>query len=204
MQKITIKDYNLSGVYKVEEQNGKFYKFISNETQKVIVPDSDIKKHVDIFVPLKKESQTVKSYKYNLSGDYKVEEQNGIFYKFTDNAPVSVSESDIGEVKGFDQDRVLVNDTSSSDDEGDVFFTQNVTSDKYKLSGSYTVEKNDDNYIFTKPTVYVPESDIVIDDDNKKEVQIAGKPRNRKTKNARRTRKTKNTPKNSRRYSRRN
>lgn len=140
MQNITINDYNLFGDYKVKEQNGKFYKF-SNETQKVIIPESDIKE-VEGFNPVNIMQTKINSYKYNLYGDYKVEKQNGRFYKFTDNAPVSVPESEIDAVKGFKKDKVLENDSSSSNNEEDVFM-KNITSEKYKLYGSYTVEKKD-------------------------------------------------------------
>jgi hypothetical protein len=167
MQNITIDDYNLFGDYKVKEQNGKFYKF-RNEKQIVIVPESDIKKHVENFDPLKKEPQSVRSFKYNLAinDKYRVEEQNGRFYEFTDNSPISVPESDIGAVKGFEKNKVLENDPNF--DDKDIMMKQNVTSEKYKLSGSYGIEKTGDSYIFTKPIVYVPESSIVMDDDDGK------------------------------------
>uniref|UniRef100_A0A6C0ESB1 Uncharacterized protein n=1 Tax=viral metagenome TaxID=1070528 RepID=A0A6C0ESB1_9ZZZZ len=167
MQNITIDDYNLFGDYKVKEQNGKFYKF-RNEKQIVIVPESDIKKHIENFDPLKKEPQSVRSFKYNLAinDKYTVEEQNGRFYEFTDNSPISVPESDIGAVKGFEKNKVLENDPNF--DDKDIMMKQNVTSEKYKLSGVYGVEKTGDSYIFTKPIVYVPESSIVMDHDDGK------------------------------------
>jgi len=165
MQKISIKDYNISGDYTVKEQNGKFYKF-RNEKQMVIVPGFDIKQ-VEGFNPVNITKPTnVKSYHYNLSGVYTVEEQTGRFYKFTDNSPISVPESDIGAVKGFEKNKVLENDPNF--DDKDIIMNQNVTSEKYKLSGSYTVEKKENNYIFTKPIVYVPETGIAIDDDDGK------------------------------------
>jgi hypothetical protein len=176
MQKISIKDYNISGDYTVKEQNGKFYKF-RNEKQMVIVPEFDIKKHVENFDPLKKEPQSVTSYKYNLAinDKYTVEEQTGRFYEFTDNSPISVPESDIGAVKGFNSEKVVdKTDTSSSNDK-EYGFKQNVTSEKYKLSGSYTVEKKENNYIFTKQIVYVPETGIAIDDDDGKKI-LASQP----------------------------
>jgi hypothetical protein len=174
MQKISIKDYNISGDYTVKEQNGKFYKF-RNEKQMVIVPEFDIKKHVENFDPLKKEPQSVTSYKYNLAinDKYTVEEQNGRFYEFTDNSPISVPESDIGAVNGFKKNKVLGNDPNF--DDKDIMMKQNVTSEKYKLSGSYTVEKKENNYIFTKPIVYVPETGIAIDDDDGKKI-LASQP----------------------------
>jgi len=167
MQNITIDDYNIFGDYKVEEKDGKYYKF-RNENQTIIVPESDIKKHVENFDPLKKEPQSVKSSKYNLSinDKYTIEEQNGRFYEFTDNSPISIPESDIGAVNGFEKNKVLENDPNF--DDKDIMMKENVTSEKYKLSGRYTVEKKDNNYIFTKPVVYVPESSIVIDDDDGK------------------------------------
>jgi hypothetical protein len=167
MQKISIKDYNISGDYTVKEQNGKFYKF-RNEKQMVIVPEFDIKQ-VEGFDPVNITKPTnVTSDYYNLSGVYTVEEQSGRFYKFTDNSPISVPESDIGAVKGFNSEKVVdKTDTSSSNDK-EYGFKQNVTSEKYKLSGSYTVEKKENNYIFTKPIVYVPETGIAIDDDDGK------------------------------------
>jgi len=168
MQNITIDDYNLFGDYKVKEQNGKFYKF-RNGKQIVIVPESDIKK-VEKFDPknITKPVNVTSDY-YNLSGVYTVEEQSGRFYKFTDNSPISVPESDIDAVKGFEKNKVLENDGSSTDDKGSGF-NQTVTSEKYKLSGSYSVEKTGDSYIFIKPIVYVPESSIVIDDEDGKVV----------------------------------
>jgi hypothetical protein len=169
MQNITIDDYNLFGDYKVKEQNGKFYKF-RNEKQIVIVPESDIKKHVEKFDPknITKPVNVTSDY-YNLSGVYTVEEQSGRFYKFTDNSPISVPESDIDAVKGFEKNKVLENDGSSTDDKGNGF-NQTVTSEKYKLSGIYGVEKTGDSYIFTKPITYVPESSIVMDDEDGKVV----------------------------------
>ena len=167
MQKISIKDYNISGDYTVKEQNGKFYKF-RNEKQMVIVPEFDIKQ-VDGFDPVNITNPTnVRSYYYNLSGVYTVEEQTGRFYKFTDNSPISVPESDIGAVSGFNSDKVLDETDSSSSKDKEYGFKQNVTSEKYKLSGSYTVEKKGQTYIFTKQIVYVPETGIAIDDDDGK------------------------------------
>jgi hypothetical protein len=91
---------------------------------------------------------SVKSYKYGLGGDYKVEKRTGTFYKFVQgNKTVFVAESDIGNIEGFSEGKNMLN----------------VKSYKYGLGGNYKVEKLTGTfYIFTKgyQTVFVPESDI--------------------------------------------
>ena len=91
---------------------------------------------------------TVKSYKYRLGGDYTVEKQNGVFYKFTKNGQtVCIPESDIGKVEGFSEGENILN----------------VRSRSYGMIGIFEVEKiNGTFYKFTKgnTVVFVPESDI--------------------------------------------
>ena len=91
---------------------------------------------------------TVKSYKYELIGDYAVEKLNGTFYKFMQgNKTVFIPESDIGKVEGFSEGKNMLN----------------VKSRSYGIIGMFAVKKmNGTFYKFTKgyQTVFVPESDI--------------------------------------------
>ena len=119
----------------------------------------------------------VRSYKYHLWGQYTVEELNGKCYKFTkEDKEVIVAEADIHEVKRFSPGMK----------------TASVNSDKYDLSGEYTVEEVYGKFNkFTKEdkVVIVPEADMSL------HVEIdrtkGGRRRNRRaTKRARKSRRS--------------
>ena len=100
----------------------------------------------------------VKSLKYNIIGDYKIEpvEKNCIFYLFTQkNKVVYVPECDIREIDGF-----------SPEDYSKGIHQANVRSYKYNLNGIHHITKSNEFYQFTKENkmdkdvVYIPKWDI--------------------------------------------
>ena len=110
--------YGLGGEYKVEKLTGTFYKFTKDE-QIVFVPESDIG-NVEGFSE-GKNMPTVKSYKYGLGGEYKVEKLTGTIYKFTKGRQtVFVPESDIGNIEGFSSGNTKTNVKKLNDNFGEM------------------------------------------------------------------------------------
>jgi hypothetical protein len=99
----------------------------------------------------------VKSYKYNLFGEYTVIAEEGLFYKFlNDDKAVYVPAYGIDSINGFDP--TIINKAEHNENN-----KIDIRSSRYNLSGHYSVRAPRRNlfYKFTKDgkVTYVPEFD---------------------------------------------